>query len=34
MLGSGGRRLGMDAYWGWWIVAAVLAGAELVTNTF
>jgi len=24
----------MDAYWGWWIVAAVLAGAELVTNTF
>jgi membrane protein implicated in regulation of membrane protease activity len=24
----------MDAYWGWWIAAAVLAGAELVTNTF
>ena len=24
----------MDAFWGWWIVAAVLAGAELVTNTF
>jgi membrane protein implicated in regulation of membrane protease activity len=23
----------MDAYWGWWIAAAVLAGAELVTNT-
>ena len=24
----------MDAYWGWWIAAAVFAGAELVTNTF
>jgi membrane protein implicated in regulation of membrane protease activity len=24
----------MDAYWGWWIAAAVLAGAELLTNTF
>jgi membrane protein implicated in regulation of membrane protease activity len=24
----------MDAQWTWWIVAAVLIGAELVTNTF
>ncbi|MEO8849507.1 MAG: NfeD family protein, partial [Casimicrobiaceae bacterium] len=24
----------MDAQWSWWIVAAVLIGAELVTNTF
>ncbi len=24
----------MDPYWKWWIFAAVLAGAELVTNTF
>jgi membrane protein implicated in regulation of membrane protease activity len=24
----------VDAYWGWWIAAALLAGAELVSNTF
>lgn len=24
----------MDAQWTWWIVAAVLIGAELLTNTF
>jgi membrane protein implicated in regulation of membrane protease activity len=35
ILGTNGRRgADMGGYWVWWIAAAVLVGAELVTGTF
>src|SRR5436190_1427080 len=34
MLGTTLGQRAMNAYWVWWIAAAVLVGAELLSNTF